>query len=200
MTPKELAARLNGAEYPFSPSYGGLAAEAKAAGLVIVYGASDDLMEFAGAIDEELGAWEGTTAHVDAQGLLPERESINEDDELRRYFGREPNARTIEALWAAEPGYSWTYKTDIPHATFEITEDGEPYCRGIVFAMSDVSAHHFTVTGDVSEFGELNDGVFGFTLRTTDGQEITVTGFTLEQIRSLKGIALELATLSIGRA
>ena len=47
-------------------------------------------------------------------------------------------ARTIEALFAKEPGYTWIYKTDIPHETFEIVEDGEPYCRGIVFNIGDI--------------------------------------------------------------
>ena len=33
---------------------------------------------------------------------------------------------------------AWTYRTDIPHETFMIYEDGEPYCRGIVFNIDDV--------------------------------------------------------------
>lgn len=52
MQANELAARLDGAEYPLRPSRE-LLAEAKAAGLVIVYGASDDLMEFDGAMKEQ---------------------------------------------------------------------------------------------------------------------------------------------------
>lgn len=32
----------------------------------------------------------------------------------------------------------WTYETDIPHETFVIYNDGEPYCRGIVFSVDDV--------------------------------------------------------------
>jgi len=46
--------------------------------------------------------------------------------------------RAVDALWAKEDGYSWTYRTDIPHATFEIVEDGEPYCRGIVIDVADL--------------------------------------------------------------
>jgi hypothetical protein len=138
MNAKELAAQLNGAQYPLYPSKE-LVSQAKAAGLVIVYGASDDLMEFAGAIDDELGAYDGTTAYVDGQGLIPDRESIYNDDDLKKYFAREPHAKAIEALWCKEGEYSWTYKTEIPHETFEILEDGcPPYCRGIVFALADV--------------------------------------------------------------
>lgn len=36
-------------------------------------------------------------------------------------------------------GYSWIYQTDIPHATFEIVEGDDPYCRGIVFALADAA-------------------------------------------------------------
>ncbi|HZX80292.1 MAG TPA: hypothetical protein VFE72_04975 [Lysobacter sp.] len=136
MQAAEFAATLAGAQYPFrlTPEQ---AATAKAHGLVVVYGASDDLMEFEGAIYDELGAYNGTVALVDATGLLPAREQIEDDDELRDYFSRQPRTASIEALWDSE-GYSWTYRTTIPHATFEVMEDGEPYCRGIVFALADV--------------------------------------------------------------
>ncbi len=113
--------------------------QAKKAGLVVVFGASDDLMEFRGAISDEIGAWNGAQAQIDKEGLLPERDSIDDDDELEKYFARKRGRlKSIDALWCKEPNYSWTFKTDIPHATFEIVEDGEPYCRGIVFALTDV--------------------------------------------------------------
>lgn len=136
---KTLAAQLNGIEYPVRLSVN-LQAEANAAGLVIVYGASDDLMEFRGAICDELGAYDGTTAYVDTEGLLPDREQIEEDDELKDFFARQPQAVAIHQLWCKEGDYSWTYETAIPHETFEIVEDGEPYCRGIVFALADAKA------------------------------------------------------------
>lgn len=136
MTKEELAKKLDGNEYLHEVPKE-IATEAKEAGLVIVYGQSDDLMEFAGAIDEEVGAWEGVTVLVDTKGLLPERESIEDDETLEDFFKRKRDALKIQALWAKEGNYSWTYKTDIPHATFNILEDGEPYCRGIVFALKD---------------------------------------------------------------
>lgn len=135
MSPHEFAALLNGKEYPFYPSNDGSAAQAKAAGLVVVYGASDDLMEFAGAIDDELGAYDGTTAYLTSAGLL---QNECQSTECPHFEKMKERAATIEALWCAEEGYSWTYKTEIPHATFDITEDGGPYCRGIVFALADV--------------------------------------------------------------
>lgn len=139
MNAKELAAKLTGCEYRKEITKE-LAAEAKSNGLVVVFGASDDLMEFRGAIYDEHGCYDGGIAKVDSKGLLPERENIDDDADLKDYFKRIDGAVDIEALWCAEPDYSWTFKTTIPHQTFEITEDGEPYCRGIVFALSDAAA------------------------------------------------------------
>ena len=133
----QFAASLSGREYPFDLTKGEQA-QAKAAGLLVIFGASDDLMEFRGIENDEFGCFDGGTALIDAKGLLPERESIEDDDELKDYFAREPLTKKVEALWAAEPGYSWTYKTNVPHATFEVIEDGAPYCRGIVIDVVDL--------------------------------------------------------------
>lgn len=143
MNAQDLAHKLVGLQYPVNlPKE--LVAQAKSAGLVIVYGASDDLMEFEGAFRDELGCYDGGTANVDRKGLLPAFEDLDtrDRDALRDFFQREKSVVPIQALWCAEPGYSWTYKTDLPHATFEVAEDSEPYCRGIVFAMADVDALH----------------------------------------------------------
>lgn len=134
MSPQELAALLNGREYRKEIT----AAEevqARFHGLVVVYGASDDLVEFGGAIHDELGAYNGTTAYLTSDGLL---QNECENDECPHFEKMKEKAATIDALWCAEDGYSWTYKTEIPHATFDIMEDGGPYCRGIVFALADV--------------------------------------------------------------
>lgn len=138
MNAAELAAQLNGREYRHEVTREEAVA-AKAAGLVIVYGASDDLMEFEGAIHDEAGVYDGGAVLVDAKGML-DRSQIDDDDgeAIADYVARKKGARQIEALWAKEGDYSWTYKTDIPHATFEVVEDGEPYCRGLVFAVADL--------------------------------------------------------------
>jgi hypothetical protein len=136
VTPKELAEILNGREYgeEMTKDEQNAAAENN---LVVVFGASDDLMEFRGAIDDELGAYEGTDAWVDASGLLPTWEEVLTDankNDIRDWLGREDAAVRIEAKWDSE-GYSWTFETKIQHETFEIVEDGEKYCRGIVFSL-----------------------------------------------------------------
>jgi hypothetical protein len=138
MTPKEIAAALTGSEYPLKIAKD-IKAAAKAAGIVIVYGVSDDLMEFDGAVDDEVGAYAGTVVHFDVDGAIPNFEDLDKDDidELRDYFEREGGGKEIMALWCAEGEYSWTYKTELPHETFEIVEEGQPYCRGIVFLLAD---------------------------------------------------------------
>ncbi|MDF3928638.1 hypothetical protein [Pseudomonas putida] len=138
MTKEELAAQLNGLEHP-TRIPDPLIVAAQSAGLVILCGASDDLMEFYGARREEIGCYDGGTAFVDADGVLPDRDCLDGDEELAEYVQRQKSAKSIEALWCKEDGYSWTYKTEIPHATFEVVEDEEPYCRGIVFALADLA-------------------------------------------------------------
>ncbi|MGR3991432.1 hypothetical protein [Pseudomonas sp. 1121_17] len=138
MTKEELAAQLTGLEYP-TRIPGSLIVAAQSAGLVILCGASDDLMEFYGARREEIGCYDGGTAFVDADGVLPDRDCLDGDEEIAEYVQRHKSAKAIEALWCKEDGYSWTYKTDIPHATFEVVEDGQPYCRGIVFALAELA-------------------------------------------------------------
>lgn len=139
MNAGELAEKLSGSEYPVRiPEE--LARQAKSANLVIVYGASDDLMEFEGAIYDEVGACDGATVYVDSEGIVPDFDSVDKEDKkaLKNYFDRDGKGKKIEALWCAEGDYSFTYHTEIPHATFEVVEDGEPYCRGIVFSMGDL--------------------------------------------------------------
>jgi hypothetical protein len=94
-------------------------------------------MCFDGAIAGSIGAFDGATAWVHAGGLLPKFETIKRDDKeaFRAYFKDEPTAVAVHALWCSEPEYSWTFSTNIPHETFEIAEDGGPFCRGIVFAL-----------------------------------------------------------------
>lgn len=138
MDVKSLAGQLNNSEYPVRIS-DDIQRQAKDAGLVIVYGASDDLMEFEGAIYDEVGSCDGATVYVDGDGIVPDFDSLDKDDKeaLKAYFVRDGKGKKIEALWCAEDGYSFTYRTEIPHETFEVVEDGEPYCRGIVFRLAD---------------------------------------------------------------
>lgn len=102
-------------------------------GGVIITGASDDLMEFDGAMDDEGGCFDGGKVFFSQKAVWN-----GEDD--KSVF---PNC--IEAIWCGKEALDengnvipWTYKTDIPHETFMVYEDGEPYCRGIVLSMDDL--------------------------------------------------------------
>lgn len=134
MDVKELAVKLAGATYRNVISRE-LAALAKEQGLVVLFGQSDDLMEFRGAIHDEVDCYDGGTAYVTRDGLL---QNESEDADCPYFARLKAKATAIDALWCKEGDYSWTFRTVVPHETFEITSDGEPYCRGIVFALSDV--------------------------------------------------------------
>lgn len=138
MTKEELAKMLDAAEYPFKLWH---EHEAAKHGLVVVYGASDDLMEFEGAISEEIGVGHLSSVEIDVEGVLPDWDTFRGDNDqisdFERYFGRRKYAKTITAIWDRD-GYSWQYATNIPHVTFDIMDDGEKYCRGIVFSLADL--------------------------------------------------------------
>ena len=134
MTPTEAASILNGNEYRDEGTKG-LFAEMKESGLVAVFGASDDLMEFRGAISDEVGCYDGGIAYLTPAGLLSNE---CENDECPHFTKIKEKAATIEAMWDSN-GYSWQYETNIPNvARFIINEEGEPYCEGIVFKLSEV--------------------------------------------------------------
>lgn len=132
MTKEELAAMLNGREYGEEITNKEIK-EAEAQGLVVVYGYSDDNMEFKGAIEDEIGCYDGGYVYV-KNGRIMKNKCYDED--CPYFDGLLANAWRIDAVWESD-GYSWIYNTKIPHATFDIIEDGEKYCRGIVFHVDD---------------------------------------------------------------
>lgn len=115
--------------------------QAKEYGLVVVFGASDDLVEFRGSIDDELSIYYGGSFRINSNGILPEWNSINHDDinACRGYFLSENfGSKKIIALWNDDDGIIDKLVTDIPHATFEIYDNNEPFCRGIVFSVKEL--------------------------------------------------------------
>ena len=135
MTKEQLAAQLNGREYPLRLSAKDQL-QARNNGLVIVYGASDDLCEFDGAISDECGA--PGDIFVTRAGVLELHDDC--DCKFCGYKTAVARATKIEAFWCVErEGPEWTYQTAIPHATFSIMEDGRVFCRGIVFSVEDLS-------------------------------------------------------------
>lgn len=109
---------------------------AKENGIVILYGASDDLAILEGAIRDEIGSLYngGEIAFVNKEVFSKECENDECPHESRIY----DSAFKIEAEWSKKKGVSWTYSTNIPHEKFEVKEDGEIFCEGIVFFKKDL--------------------------------------------------------------
>lgn len=110
--------------------------EARKNGLVIVFGYSDDNMEFRGAIEDEVGCWNGGKAKI-TPNLKIFQEHVNKESLQynRDHISRMPE---IEAIWCPqdETGKvkcSWEFRAPFPHSTFRMIEDGRLYCIGIVF-------------------------------------------------------------------
>lgn len=135
MTAKEFADLLSGRDYMYEITRGE-EEQAKAAGLVAVFGYSDDNMEFRGAIDDEIGCYGGGTAYVTKDGVLNPPDCS--DDDCPYFAAARKNAAPIKAVWRGNGGICWTYETEIPHETFEILDEGEPWCIGIVFSVEDL--------------------------------------------------------------
>lgn len=141
MTKEQFAARLTGREYTEE-----ITKEeeqiAKASGLIVIFGASDDAMEFRGWIRDEIYPSKSEPTLLSCDGVLPPWEDVSDDpNNAKTWLDQKARCKPIQALWCAEGdnGPAWTYKTEIPHATFEILEDGQPFCRGIVILASAVA-------------------------------------------------------------
>ena len=122
MDAKTAATAMDHIEYPVAGRKD-LFAELKAAGLVAVFGASDDLIEFRGAIRDEDDVCNGGTVHINAQGVV--RNECDNDD-CPNFPPALTGTKTIEAIWCPEnQDVSWIYKTDIPHETFKVMDGNE---------------------------------------------------------------------------
>ena len=133
MKPQEMANRLNGRECRYEVTRDD-EIDAMNSRLVIVVGASDDLMEFYGAIRDEVSCYGGGTAYLDRHGLMKNKCAC---EDCPYHLKELETVNKIKAVWS-NAGYSWVYETDIPHATFDIVEDGEKYCRGVAFSLDDL--------------------------------------------------------------
>lgn len=130
MTIKEFVQMIDGKQYGYPQFTKEELQIAKDNGYVIVCGASDDLMEFYGAICDEGGCYDGGNVYFNRSGVSQDETKLS---------------NCITALWCDDSArdkdgglITWTYQTDIPHESFMIYEDGESYCKGIVFSIGAV--------------------------------------------------------------
>lgn len=131
---KKFAEKLSGREYRYPQFTAEEIKEAKDNNIVIIYGASDDLMEADGAIYDEGGCFDGGTIRFYHNKTNNRWGMIEDDDD------NNDSVFSITAKWCEdidENGniISWTYETSLEHETFIIMEDGEIYCKGIVFKL-----------------------------------------------------------------
>lgn len=110
---KEFAKMIDGFEYPARELYSrgmGLMDIAREHGFLVVYTQSDDLLEYGGIIEDEIGACDGIRTKIGTKGV------------------------DLEAVWCPKdkPGISFEIVVDCPHEKFHIMEDGEIYCIGAV--------------------------------------------------------------------
>lgn len=128
MTKEELADQLNGNEYrsEYTKEQMKLAKENS---LVIVHGASDDLIEFEGGISDEYGSFEGGSVRITKKHNIKEAKPDSENVIHGFWCPKNDEGKVIA---------SWVFSTDIPHSTFKIMEDDEVYCIGLVFSLSDL--------------------------------------------------------------
>jgi len=133
MNAREFANIINGREYGSEITKQEEAA-AKESGIVVVFGYSDDNVELRGAIDDEIYAYGDTKIYLTKDGVLK-----NECGDNRcPYFEKLKETATVIMVHWGTDGYSWTYDAQFPYETFEILEDVEKYCRGIVFMLADI--------------------------------------------------------------
>ena len=102
-------------------------------GLVIVYTSSNHKLEFDGSIRDEVDCYNGVIVYLDENGLYVSkcRDFRCPYDMLER-----AKCKVIITMFHCEVNPRWTCRTTIPHATFNIYEDGELWCEGIVFELS----------------------------------------------------------------
>lgn len=103
---------------------------AKRSGLVIVMGYSDDLIEIEGTIFAEGGCFKGGEFHLKREkGKWVLNEGRGEQNNISAQW-YDKNAFTDDG----DP-IPWTYKTDIPHASFIAANGGDPFSEGFVFSV-----------------------------------------------------------------
>lgn len=131
MNAKEAAARLDKSQYG-NEGDDGLFREMKENRLVAVFGYSDDCMEMRGAVNDEFGMG---PVHLDADGAIQNECEHDDCPYFERLIAKAPR---VEAISDTD-GYAFVYRTDIPHETFEVFEEEDRYCRGIVFSLDQLT-------------------------------------------------------------
>ena len=120
MNAKEWAEKLNNIEYPADEIWD-MRKQFEEDGVVVVYGASDDLIEFEGVIHDEGDCYNDKVFYLNKEGLTTSYS--------KNYVKvTHPHDGTVQ----------FNYETNIPCEWFNVVEDGELYCKGFVFNINDL--------------------------------------------------------------
>lgn len=112
---------------------------AKQNNLVVVFGASDDLMELRGSIDDEFDCYNGGSVFIDSDGTIIPQEECENCSSCKWHIAAKSKAHKLSAHWCEGDVASWEYDIDVPFEPFSIMEDEEVYCIGIVFSLDDIT-------------------------------------------------------------
>ena len=128
---KRIAKGLDGIKYS-DDLPGDIEKLAKDNNIVIVYGESDDLVEFRGAILDEVSGFAAITIKLDGNGIIGNECA----DDFCPYFEK----IWKKAKFSIIPTFNkfWTFETNIPHEFFFTYEGDEAHCQGIVFNLDDL--------------------------------------------------------------
>lgn len=98
-----------------------------------MYGRSDDLLEFEGAIYDEFDPFSKTYFNEYGKPIG------NRCDDDRCPYHQDELKRAPYWIKAESDGPPWKWKTNIPHAKFNIMEDGELYGEGLVISLDQMT-------------------------------------------------------------
>lgn len=141
MNAKELAAQLNGMAVG-----GKMAAQIDAAednGLIIAYCTPNELFELKGAGETDSDVYESTDLCIfvfDDEYCLFDRQSLGDKDDADDYEYTAHEAaekgNIIQAIAQPEdvPGAAWLIRPSFAYESFDLMQDGKPFCRGAVFS------------------------------------------------------------------
>lgn len=122
ITAKELQVKMHGGQYYDTASkYADIADKS---GLIIIEGASDDLVNCFGVIGGSLEVGHGSHFYVSSQGYIATRNRKFED------------SNRVNVIQGGD--FYWSYKSKIPHLTFDTYECGKPWCRGLIIDIKDL--------------------------------------------------------------
>lgn len=113
---------------------------AKDNNLVVVFGASDDLVELRGAIEDEQSCYDGGQFFVLQNGLISKDHEC--DCDFCGFKVLTQNHKTLVVEWNDSGNPCWECNiVDVESYPFSIMDDDNPeevFCRGIVFNRGDL--------------------------------------------------------------